>query len=95
MPSWLFPTQFAQLRFDAATLVKFAPLPENEFAITLPLIVWFPLNVLLPPVTATPYSLTVWISDAELGWKRVVLSGVYCAVIVSIPIPMLSESSAV
>jgi hypothetical protein len=72
--------------------VKFEPLPAKEAALTIPLIVWFPVNVLLPLVTATPDSLTVWLIEAELDVK-VDTSGLYWAEMLKPPIPSESASS--
>jgi hypothetical protein len=89
------PTQATQLSADAIaavaalTPISPAPLPVkapvNEVALTLPLM------TLLPLVSTTPFSLTVWLIEAELGVKR--KPGLYWAVTVEVPIPCESASS--
>ena len=53
--------KFVAFKFVRSTgkLVKFAPFPVKDVAVTAPLIIWLPVNVLLPrpaklPVAVTP-----------------------------------------
>lgn len=80
------------LRFAGFKVVKPLPLPVKLVALTVPFTVWFPLNVLLPFVRATPDSWIVWLSIPELELKAGV-SGVYCAVTVAVPIPTASAGT--
>src|SRR5207249_2211628 len=62
-------------RLAGSRLINPEPLPAREVAVSMPFTVWFPVNVLLPFVSATPPKLTVWVIVAVLAAKLIV-SGV-------------------